>query len=477
METYEYNGEKYYFKKGKWLKSDYTVAPISVVTELNKLLMENENFEEKSVDEIIKLLDGAKMTSNTGFALKLAEEAMEKASLSEARALLPRITSLYRIKHRPEKAIEVGEHYIGIYEGKIWSPSLFTSLAAAYCDLNELEKARKYANRARAISGNNSSVELMSVYARLKKLEEDSPDIVCRDKSVEQFCDSAIASLELETNNKKEDFQEFYESYGDAISEKKKTYADWVSEYPDRVVIRREGFYYTVRGNSAYVIAIINNYNIGEVGQTSMTGSPSLEVMTNELKSHHVSYIAIENNVIVDREEFADNQFWTFVSNSKQEKIEAFEQLDKREDSVIKEKKNTKNELLQFIDLLQKGVDPITGEIYEDDNFLFSKEMKEILEIAKTKIESQIAPNERNISDSDLNQDGQALYEKLKECRMNMAKELGVPAFTICHNSTLANISQRKPGSKEEMLTVPGVGEKAFEKYGEAFLEIINNHS
>ena len=187
MESYEYNGEKYYFKKGKWLKSDYTVAPISVVTELNKLLMENENFEEKSVDEIIKLLDGAKMTSNTGFALKLAEEAMEKASLSEARALLPRITSLYRIKHRPEKAIEVGEHYIGIYEGKIWSPSLFTSLAAAYCDLNELEKARKYANRARAISGNNSSVELMSVYARLKKLEEDSPNIAIRDREVENL--------------------------------------------------------------------------------------------------------------------------------------------------------------------------------------------------------------------------------------------------------------------------------------------------
>ena len=56
-----------------------------------------------------------------------------------------------------------------------------------------------------------------------------------------------------------------------------------------------------------------------------------------------------------------------------------------------------------------------------------------------------------------------------------MAKELGVPAYTICHNSTLANISQRRPGSKEEMLTVPGVGEKAFEKYGEAFLDIIND--
>ncbi len=193
MESYEYNGEKYYFKKGKWLKSDYTVAPISVVNSLNKLLMENEDFETKTVDEIIKLLDGAKMSGNTGFALKLAEESLEKATLSEARALLPRITSLYRIKNRPERAVELGEHYIRVYESKISSPSLFTSLAAAYCDLNELEKARKYANRARAISGNNSSVELMSVYARLKKLEEDSPDIVIRDRSIEQLIDSKIS--------------------------------------------------------------------------------------------------------------------------------------------------------------------------------------------------------------------------------------------------------------------------------------------
>ena len=51
MESYEYNGEKYYFKKGKWLKSDYTVAPIGVINSLNMLLMEREEFETKTVDD------------------------------------------------------------------------------------------------------------------------------------------------------------------------------------------------------------------------------------------------------------------------------------------------------------------------------------------------------------------------------------------------------------------------------------------
>lgn len=475
METYEYNGEKYYFKKGKWLKSDYTVAPISVVTELNKLLMENENFEEKSVDEIIKLLDGAKMTSNTGFALKLAEEAMEKASLSEARALLPRITSLYRIKHRPEKAIEVGEHYIGIYEGKIWSPSLFTSLAAAYCDLNELEKARKYANRARAISGNNSSVELMSVYARLKKLEEDSPDIVIRDRSIEQLIDSKNDDSTKSDNLILESHKVIAQKQ---VVERigKKTYWDLVDENPNTVVLKKEGWLFRAKDECAHVLSNSLGYNImNRDNGTEEAGAAQLDVIVGGLKDLHINYLVVHFDEIIERGEFQDNQYSNFIE--KNEQYVPIERKRSRESQGVSEIKEEKIVLLQFIDLLQKGVDPITGEIYEDDNFLFSKEMKEILEIAKTKIESQIAPNERKISDSDLNQDGQALYEKLKECRMNMAKELGVPAFTICHNSTLANISQRKPGSKEEMLTVPGVGEKAFEKYGEAFLEIINNHS
>ena len=48
---------------------------------------------------------------------------------------------------------------------------ILTSLAAAYCDIEKIEEARKYANKAKAISANNRSPELINVYARIKRLE------------------------------------------------------------------------------------------------------------------------------------------------------------------------------------------------------------------------------------------------------------------------------------------------------------------
>ncbi|QFJ54919.1 HRDC domain-containing protein [Pseudobutyrivibrio xylanivorans] len=501
MESYEYNGEKYYFKKGKWLKSDYTVAPISIVNSLNKLLMENEDFETETVDEIIKLLDGAKMSGNTGFALKLAEESLEKATLSEARALLPRITSLYRIKNRPERAVELGEHYIRVYESKIWSPSLFTSLAAAYCDLNKLEEARKYANRARAISGNNSTIELMSVYSRLKKLEEESPNIVRHDKVVEKIIESTEPSTSLndiemesveqhftQTNeiddkslfNKEsentliyEEKEEIKPQVVEKTLKKKKTYDDWVEEYPDRVVIRKEGFFYTVKDECATVIASILRYNIGEYYGRYITGSPSLEIMTNELKNHHISYVAIVSDEIVDEEVFTDNQFYAWVSEK--ERLVSLERIrERKKRNITKLGKDGIEDILNFIDVLNQGTDPITGEIYDEEHFLNTPEMKVILEIAKKRLQSKISIEERKASEDDLNQDEHLIFCKLKGCRMDIAREYGVPPYTICHDSTLAELSKVRPKDIDEMLLVPGVGEKAIEKYGEAFLKIIN---
>ena len=502
MESYEFNGEKYYFTKGKWLKSDYTVAPIGVINSLNMLLMEREEFETKTVDEIIQMLDGAKMSGNTGFALKLAEESLEKATLSEARALLPRITSLYRIKNRPERAVELGEHYIRVYESKIWSASLFTSLAAAYCDLNKLEEARKYANRARAISGNNSSIELMSVYSRLKKLEEDSPYIVRRDKEVEDAIESSEKATQLNDEEMRigvlddsyhnqintiitteemniEDFAQ-KELYDETKSQKvekafieKKTYDDWVVEYPDRVVIRKEGFFYTVKDECATVIASILRYNIGEYYGRYITGSPSLEIMTNELKNHHISYVAIVSDEIVDEEVFTDNQFYAWVSEK--ERLVSLERIrERKKRNITKLGKDGIKDILNFIDVLNQGTDPITGEIYDEEHFLNTPEMKVILEIAKKRLQSKISIEERKASEDDLNQDEHLIFCKLKGCRMDIAREYGVPPYTICHDSTLAELSKVRPKDIDEMLLVPGVGEKAIEKYGEAFLKIIN---
>ncbi len=172
MDIYEFDGEKYYYRNGKWLDSHYMSVPTSIVSRLNQLLSEKEDITEKSFNELIELLDGAKTNDNTQLALKTAERALEIADDTEIRLLLPRLTSLYRKMGAPQKALDIAEKYLNELNKEVWSPALFTSMAAAYCDLDQVDISRKYANRAKALSGNESSPELISVYARIKNLEK-----------------------------------------------------------------------------------------------------------------------------------------------------------------------------------------------------------------------------------------------------------------------------------------------------------------
>ncbi len=67
----------------------------------------------------------------------------------------------------------------------------------------------------------------------------------------------------------------------------------------------------------------------------------------------------------------------------------------------------------------------------------------------------------------------EALFERLRALRAEMAKENGIPAYMVFSNATLIDMSIRKPATLDEMLEVPGVGEKKLETYGTAFLEEI----
>lgn len=66
-----------------------------------------------------------------------------------------------------------------------------------------------------------------------------------------------------------------------------------------------------------------------------------------------------------------------------------------------------------------------------------------------------------------------ALFAKLKLLRLEIAKEEKVPPYIVFSDKTLTLISSAKPKSKDEMLSISGVGEFKFEKYGKRFLEII----
>jgi len=65
------------------------------------------------------------------------------------------------------------------------------------------------------------------------------------------------------------------------------------------------------------------------------------------------------------------------------------------------------------------------------------------------------------------------VYDKLRDLRMQIAAEKGIPPYIVFSDKTLKDLSSRQPQSKEEMLEVHGIGEVKFDRYGEAFLELL----
>ncbi len=71
----------------------------------------------------------------------------------------------------------------------------------------------------------------------------------------------------------------------------------------------------------------------------------------------------------------------------------------------------------------------------------------------------------------------QALWEALRDCRQRLAKEQEVPAYMIFHDATLREMAQHRPATAEEMLGINGVGQSKLDRYGDAFLQVINDQA
>jgi ATP-dependent DNA helicase RecQ len=69
------------------------------------------------------------------------------------------------------------------------------------------------------------------------------------------------------------------------------------------------------------------------------------------------------------------------------------------------------------------------------------------------------------------------LYEALRRLRKRLADEQNVPAYVVFSDATLAEMAARKPGTYAELLEVNGVGKSKLERYGDAFLAVVAEHS
>jgi ATP-dependent DNA helicase RecQ len=65
------------------------------------------------------------------------------------------------------------------------------------------------------------------------------------------------------------------------------------------------------------------------------------------------------------------------------------------------------------------------------------------------------------------------LFGALRAVRSRLARARGVPPYVIFHDTTLREMSDRKPRTIEDLHDIYGVGAKKAESFGEAFLDVI----
>lgn len=61
-------------------------------------------------------------------------------------------------------------------------------------------------------------------------------------------------------------------------------------------------------------------------------------------------------------------------------------------------------------------------------------------------------------------------FAALREWRFRRAKEGGVPAFVVFHDTTLAEIAERSQRRRGELASVSGVGPTRLERHGDEVL-------
>ena len=100
---------------------------------------------------------------------------------------------------------------------------------------------------------------------------------------------------------------------------------------------------------------------------------------------------------------------------------------------------------------------------------LFEGEKVQLTTVQKINIEKQEIKETKNKSVAN------SLFETLRKLRYEISKEESVPAYVIFSDAALRQMETERPMSDTELLAIDGVGKAKLEKYGEAFIKVIQD--
>lgn len=87
------------------------------------------------------------------------------------------------------------------------------------------------------------------------------------------------------------------------------------------------------------------------------------------------------------------------------------------------------------------------------------------------------ASGARKRSTDALTKAGYELFDLLRQLRLTIAREEGLPPYIVFNDRTLIEMAIRMPQDGDAMLAVSGVGEAKFAKYGERFMDALRAYS
>ncbi len=148
------------------------------------------------------------------------------------------------------------------------------------------------------------------------------------------------------------------------------SYFNWVRKFPRHVVIRKEGYYYSARNESAEILHDLLKYCLGNQGEnTVITGCPVVEPIINALEKAQLNYVIIENNEIIEIKDFENSSFCVSLDKYISSNISSLSEYGDSENSLI----NIANSLLS-------GVNPYTGEILDNNHLVNDENIQIIIE-------------------------------------------------------------------------------------------------
>ena len=93
------------------------------------------------------------------------------------------------------------------------------------------------------------------------------------------------------------------------------------------------------------------------------------------------------------------------------------------------------------------------------------------------KVQLAKIPNEKELRDQEeersVKSKDNSLFEKLRQLRLKLSRDEGIPAYLIFNDATLKEMEKERPMTDEAFIAINGVGRKKMEDYGYQFIKEI----